>query len=422
MILQFILMALFLCLSGFFSGTETAFTSLSEAQIQHIRKKWGKRGALIYHLTSQPGTLLTTVLVGNTLVNIALSVMASELTIRLFGSTVLGITTGILTLLVLVFGEVAPKQLAIVHNERWAVHTVRVITVLSVVLKPINWFIGLAGRLVTRLSGRNTSRGITREGILYLVKHAEDVGILDALKSRMVKNVFRFTEVTVNAVMTHRTKVFSLDKNLTIDEAFPRIVEEGYTRIPVFDEHPEHIVGIVLLMDILRALAGGEQSEPLKRIMVDAIYVPENKKINAMLAQFRREGLNIAIVLDEYGGVSGVVTVEDIIEEILGEIYDEHEVKEREKITPLGENTYLILADIPIYVFNDWMELELPENKDIQTLGGYLADLAGRIPSQNEVIETPVGKFVIDTISRKRIVSVRFARPESEDDYDEPGD
>lgn len=413
-----IVVVVLLLLSGFFSGTETAYTSLSETQIHSLKHRWGKRGALVEKLTETPQRLITTVLVGNNLVNIGLSVLASDITIRTFGSAALGVTTGVITLLVLVFGEVTPKQLAITHNEVWAVWTARFIYSLSFIFRPVTWFIGLIGQLLTRLTGGGNRSGLTREGLLYLMKRAETIGVLETFRSKMVRSIFRFTDVSVSAIMTHRTRLFLLDQEKSAGEAFPGIIESGFSRVPVYSGDPEHIVGIALMKEVARLIAKGEKKTPIKRIMVDPIYVPETRKIHEMLSQFRREGLNIAIVLDEYGGVSGVVTIEDIVEEVLGEIYDEHEEREREKITKLEDDTYQIVADVPLYVLNDALELQIPETRNAVTLGGYLADIAGRIPARHEVLETPYGEFVIETISRKRIITVRFTRRrESDEDH-----
>ncbi|MFP4374048.1 MAG: hemolysin family protein [Spirochaetaceae bacterium] len=417
MILDFGALGLFLLFSAFFSGTETAFTSLSEAQVQEIHNTRGKRGEYVSALTSRPDVLLTTVLVGNNLANIAGSVMASEITIRLFGSAVLGITTGVLTLVVLIFGEVVPKQVAIAHNVFWSVHVSRSIWILSIVLKPVVWVMSAISRLITRLSHGNGGGGVTRESILYLAKHAATVGILEAFKFRMVRNVLRFTEVTVNAIMTHRTRIFSLDKDMSLRDAFTRITEAGYSRVPVYDGHPEHIVGVALLKNLVRRIAVGGDEESLKTVMVEPIFVPENRRIHEMLAQFRHFGLNIAIVLDEYGGVSGLVTIEDVVEEILGEIYDEHEVQEGDKIVPLDDDNYRLIADLPIYVANDALGVDIPQTRDVQTVGGYIAEQLGRLPAQGEHVDTPVGAFLIETMARKRIISVRFTprREEAEE-------
>ncbi|MFP4205281.1 MAG: hemolysin family protein [Spirochaetaceae bacterium] len=421
MILDFGALVLCLLFSAFFSGTETAFTSLSEAQIQETKNTRGKGGQLVARLTSRPEVLLTTVLVGNNLVNIAGSVMASEITIRLFGSAVLGITTGVLTLIILIFGEVVPKQVAITHNVFWSVHVARVIWILSVVLKPVVWFMSSISRFITGLSRGSEQTGVTHESILYLAKHAETIGMLEAFKFRMVRNVLRFSEVTVNATMTHRTRIFSLDKDISLDEAFTRITETGFSRVPVYDQHPEHIVGVVLLKNLVRRVAAGHKRDALKTIMVEPIFVPENRRMHEMLAQFRRYGLNMAIVLDEYGGVSGLVTVEDVVEEILGEIYDEHEVQEPDKVVPLDDGSYRVSADLPIYVANDALSVRIPQSREAQTIGGYITEQLGRLPTQGESVDTPVGQFFIETMTRKRIVRVRFS-PIPGDDEPEDSD
>ncbi len=395
-------------LSGFFSGTETAFTSLSDAQVHYIREKWGRRGELVFRATSSPERLLTIVLIGNNIVNIGASVMASELTIRLFGSAALAATTGILTLLVLIFGEVAPKQLAIVHNEAWTVHTVRFIMLLELLLRPIVWAISSIAAFITRLTGAASNVGVTREGILYLVKHAEYLGVLENSKSSMVKRVFRFGDVTVQAIMTHRTNVFSLEQDTSIKDALRDVSKQGYTRIPVYDRDPERIVGIAILRDILIQSIEGNGTKRLRDVMVEPIFVPETRKIEEMLTQFRKEGLNISVVLDEYGGVAGIVTLEDVIEEILGEIYDEHEVKQHDPITTLDDGSIRIMADVPIYIVNDLLDTEFPLSRSTKTLGGYLMSRIGHIPAQGDEIETAEGTFWVESLAKRRIISVRF--------------
>jgi CBS domain containing-hemolysin-like protein len=214
--------------------------------------------------------------------------------------------------------------------------------------------------------------------------------------------------------MTHRTRVFSLEKNLPLEEAIGQIIESGFSRIPVYDEDPERIVGILLVREAMREYADGDKTAALRSIMVEPIYVPENRRIDQMLSQFRRNKLNLAIVLDEYGGLAGIVTVEDIVEEILGEIYDENEQTEREKIARESSDTYLIIADIPIYVLNEALEIDLPQSRNVLSLGGYLADLAGHIPAPGETFETNAGRFEVVSTSRRHIVSVRFHRRREE--------
>ena len=407
---SFVFLGVLLGLSGFFSGTETAFTSLSPAQIHDLRKRHPHGGMIVDRLMRRPARLLTTVLIGNNLVNVAASAVATLLTIRLFGSGYEWAMTAVLTVALLIFGEVTPKQLAIVHNEAWVLATCRLINVLSMVFAPVIWFITMVSNGIARLAGGRSRAEVTSRGIISMVDHAETVGAIEADQGKMVRSVLRFSEVTVSAVMTHRTRVFSVDKNLRLEEAMGPILKSGYSRIPVYEEDPERIVGIVLVRDLMTEFTVHGESSTLREIMVEPIYVPENRRIDQMLTQFRRAKLNMAVVLDEYGGLAGIVTVEDIVEEILGEIYDENEQKEREKITREHENTYLIIADIPIHVLNDALDVEFPHSRNVQSLGGYLADLAGHIPAPGETFETPAGRFEVVTTSRRHIVSVRFHR------------
>lgn len=405
---EYIGLAVLLLLSGVFSGTETAYTSLSLMQIHELGIKYGKKGELAQRLLQRPDRLLTTVLIGNNLVNIAASAIASAITIRLFGNAALGAMTGVLTLFVLIFGEVTPKQIAIVRNEPIACAMAPVVFALSVALGPVVWIVGSASIVVTRLTGPSNGQAPTREGILHVIGHASTLGVIENFKYHMVRNVFRFSEVTVQAVMTHRTRVFSLNKTLSVEQALPQIVAAGFSRVPVYDDNPEEIVGIVLLKNVLDKTVEGKQSTQLKEIMVEPIYVAENRRIHRMLQHFRKSGLNIAIVRDEYGGLAGIVTLEDVIEEILGEIYDEHEEQEREKIIPIGDGGFLLAGDLPLYIANDTLGTGFVGGESAQTIGGYLSEYTGRIPHRNDRIQTEHGEFIVQTMQRKRIVSVHF--------------
>jgi len=409
---SFALLALFIALSAFFSGTESAFTSLSPAQIAALRARRDPRGALVAELASRPDRLLTTVLIGNNLANVAASALATQITIRVFGNAAIGIMTGVMTLIMLMFAEVTPKQLAIAFNESICLRTARTIRVLSIIFRPIILFIAGFSRAVARLSGAHGRRSLTLDGILHIVRHAESLGILEAYKSRLVKNLFRFSDISVGAIMTHRTEVFSLERNTPISEAARAAGETGFARIPVYREDPEQIVGVVLTKDMIRHIDDGE---PIRSIMLDPLFIPEQRRIDQAMTQLLREKLNLAIVLDEYGGVAGIVTLEDIVEEIIGEIYDENESREGTKITRLGPHRFLIRADIPLSVINDFLPDPLEtDNSDVHTLGGYIVEQLGRIPTPSESITTDAGEFTVTSIEKNRIVQVTYNRRASD--------
>ena len=399
-------------LSAFFSSTETAFTSLSLMQIQEIKKRHSRAGKLIEHLHNRPDSLLATVLIGNNLVNVAISVISTELTIQTFGSTALGITTGVLTLVLLIFGEIVPKQIAILNNAALARFSVRIIYALSVLFTPIIWILSSLSRLISRLSPNNPRTHLTLDGILHMVKHAETIGILENYKTRMVRSIFRFNDVSVHAIMTHRTKVFSLPQTMSLETALRAITESGFSRIPVYHKNPEHIVGIVLEKEVIKALYGPDQSDDeeltLKDLLHDPVVVPESWKIHRAFGKLKSEHLNMAIVLDEYGGLSGVITMEDLVEEIIGELYDEHEEKQGKRIVRSESGTYTIQGDTPIHLLEDILGIEIERDRSTETVGGYLAEIAESFPSTGDTIETALGTFVIDRISRKQILSVKF--------------
>lgn len=409
MLINIISIVLLLVCSAFFSGSETAFTSLSFVQIREIAEKRGKRGKIVQKLTGRPDILLTTVLIGNNLVNIAASALATKLALMIFGSRAISIATGVMTLLVLIFAEVTPKRIAIIYNDFISIHAARTINLLSYIFRPLIIFISFISSLITRLLRVKKKDYVTLEGILHMINLAESTGMVDTYKSRMVRNVFRFNDITVQAIMTHRTEVFSLDMNMSIEEAIDTIIRSGYSRIPVYSTDPEIIEGVVLVKELMRSLAEGKTDARLRDIMVEPIYVPQSKRVNEMFVQFKEVTLNIAVVLDEYGGLAGIVTLEDVIEEILGDLYDENEIQESNKIIKIEHNRYRIAADISLHQLNEWLGVKLSPRKYAKTLGGYLIEAAGHIPQTNEIVEISAGVFTVETVHRNRIETVIFS-------------
>ncbi len=409
------LLLFLLLLSAFFSAAETAFTSISFLQIQDLKKRRPRKGRRIEKLRARSDIFLTTILIGNNLVNITASAVATEMTIHAFGSSLIGVSTGVVTLVVLIFGEVTPKRLAMGHNETICVHTVEIIFVLSWVLQPVIFLIGAVSFFLTRLFGPARGQRLTLDGVLHVVDLAEDTGVLENDKTRMMRSILRFSEVTVNTIMTHRMDVFSLSAGETVEAAIGRVHREGYSRIPVYEGDPENIVGVVLGMDIWKAHHQGRGDTPLRRLMIPPVFVPQNLSVYRLLSILKKEKLNLVVVLDEYGGLAGIVTYEDLIEEILGEIYDEDEEKDGEKIRPNPDGSYQIQGDTPLYRINDLLDTRFPIRKGRQTLSGFLLERAGNIPRKDEEVATGEGVFIIETVHRERIVSVRFVPAPRED-------
>src|SRR6056297_3962943 len=407
---ELITIFILIVLSAIFSSTETAYTSLSFIQVQSLTKHHGKGGKLVEKLSSRPDTLLTTILIGNNLVNIAASAVATQFTVRVFGNQAVGIMTGVLTLVILIFAEVTPKQMAIIHSEKLALRMAYPIHFLSIFLFPFIKLIGFVSSAITRFFSTEKKINTSLDGILHMVHMAEREGVVENYETRMVKSVFRFNDTQVQTIMTHRTDIFSLEADTPINEVLKEITKEGYSRIPVYDDddNPEYIVGILLVRDMMRTIAENRGDIPIREIMTKPIFVSETRKVNELFFLFKREKLNIAVVMDEYGGLAGIVTLEDVAEELFGELYDENEIQGWEKITHLEDNSYRITGDTSLHQLDDRFNITFDHSKYVQTIVGLLVEQIGTIPVQNQKIETPKGTFIVENLRRKRIETVLF--------------
>ncbi len=410
MIGQISLIVSLLILSGFFSSSETAFTSLSSFQIDSIAEKRGNRGKLVRKLLKKPEKFLTAILAGNNLVNISLSVISTRLTIDLLGNAFIGYMTGLLTLAILIFGEVIPKNLALAHNEAVAVFSAPIINAFIIVFSPFVYFITLISSFITRYLSPKSRDPLTMDAILRLVRYAEAKGVLEDYERDMVHAVFRLDQQNISSIMTHRTEVFSLDKSSRIVDVIDLITGKNFSRIPVYEDNPENIRGIVLVKDIVRNIGCREEKKYIKLedIMLPPFFLSDNKKIRDALFMMQKEKRNMAIILDEYSGLSGIVTVEDIIEEIVGELYDEDDSPEHEKITITGENTYIVTGSSLISTVNDSLGISLPIGRFSQTIGGFIIDELGRIPKRKEKISVKGAEIIVDSVSMTKINNVKI--------------
>ena len=406
MTLEIVSLVLLIGLSGFFSSAETAFTSLSLMQLKHLEEERGRRGRIVKRLSSQPDTLITTILIGNNLVNIAATAISTQLTISLFGNRFVGIMTGVLTLVILIFAEVTPKQVALRKNEFIALRSCRFLLLLTYLLRPFILLITFTTSFITRFFTGDRRNRISLEGILHIVSLGEDQGVVEDYETDMVKSVFRFNDVPIQAIMTHRTDVFSIEKHERIRDVLEPVNEKGYTRIPVYDDHPENIVGIVLEYDIIKAALAGRMDVQVSDIMVEPFFVAPHRKLDVVFREFKSKKLNIAVVLDEYGGLAGIVTREDIIEELLGELFDENEEHGFDKIIAVEGNGYRIMGDTSIHQVNDTLGIDLPTEKHSKTIAGYIAETLGRIPTTGETLTLPGVVLTVEDIRKNRIISV----------------
>lgn len=397
-------------MSALFSSTETAFTSLSLFQIQEIEKTKGKRGRRVTKLTKKPNVLLTTLLIGNNLANIGATALATSLTISIFGSQFVGFMTGILTLFVLIFGEVTPKQIALARNESICLIMAQPVHVLSFIFRPVIWAISGISSLITRLFAGQVKKSFTLDNLLQMVSLGENMGIVESYEKQMVKNVFRINDTPVKGITTYRTDVFCLDKESAIEDILEELLDKDFSRVPVYHDNPEHIVGIVWIKDILKALAAGEKGLRLKDKMHEPFFIPETKMVHDLFHQFKEEKINLAVVLDEYGGLTGIVTMEDVIEEIFGELYDENEETETDKILTAENNEWIIQGDTSFYELHDHLGLDLEHDIKTLTISGYLTEKLGVIPIKGTEAVLPEGRYTISKVTNNKIEEIRFKK------------
>lgn len=405
---ELIIIAALIILSGIFSGTETAFTSLSFIQRRELETSKGKAGKLAAKLAKKPDVLLSTILIGNNLVNIAASAITTAAVIRVYGNFAVGIATGILTLLILIFAEITPKQIAIMHNETICQIMAYPVNTLIKIMMPIVFVINSISRLITRVFSGRQKTHISQEGILHAVNIAQDQGVVEDYESAFVQNVFRFDDIEVHTIMTHRTDVFSIPGDKTLDMVMSEVIKSGYARIPVYGDSPEHITGILLTRDLLRNSLEQKGERKVSEITKEPIFVPEMRKAYEIFALFKTEKLHMAVVLDEYGGLAGIVSMEDVIEELFGELYDEHESGTEERVYDLGNGSYRIMGETSIQQIEDAFDLETSHSRHVGTVAGFLIEELGTIPRSGQVLATGFGTFRVSSMRGKRIESIIF--------------
>ncbi|AEV29664.1 CBS domain-containing protein [Sphaerochaeta pleomorpha str. Grapes] len=408
---QLIAICILLVLSAVFSATETAFTSLSYIQQKTLENKRSRSARMAYKLCQKSDVLITTVLVGNNVVNISVSSLVTTYALRVFGNNTVGYATGLLTLVILIFGEITPKQIALNHNMKIATFMAYPIRFLTLALFPVIWLLRILSKGITHLFAKNTEPRITAEGVMHMVDAAEDFGVVDEYESGLMQRAIHFSAMQVKTIMTHRTDVFCINDEMSIRQAFPLIVESGFSRTPIYHGNSEDITGILLIRDILRAQIEGNLDERVITIARKPAFVPEQMHLDDVFFLFKRDKLQQAIVLDEYGGFSGVVTMEDVAEQLFGELYDEHESRFPERIVESEQTpgTYRVMADTPFMQLIDELSLHYAPNGKTSTVASYLMDLTGDIPQEGDILQSPLGTFRIITMKGNRMEEVEFS-------------
>lgn len=423
-----------LVLSGFFSGSETALTSLGKLRAKRImtdlegpRHRRFKSGLQYWLDNSQD--ILISILIGNNLVNILASALATVVATKLFmqifqiGNSLAwgsGTAVGVMTFLVLVFGEITPKSYAKDNPESFAAIILPPIIAFTKAIYPLIIFMRGITRLIVHLFGGelpNTKTSITEEELKSLVLAGREEGTLEESELQMLHSVFEFDETVVREIMVPRTDIRALNVNASYRDTIDFARETGFSRIPVYDGKIDQIEGILNIKDlIIRENGDVDEGFNLRNIVRAAYFVPEAKKVNQLLTEFRRNQVHMAIVVDEYGGTSGLITMEDILEQIVGEIQDEYD-DERDWALKIHDGTYLVDARIDLDDLVDRTDVELPDER-YDSLGGMLVELMGKIPDEGEEIEYDGMRFVVVSADPKRVKKVRMLLQNSDEHYE----
>ena len=424
MIGSIIILIILILINAFFASAEIAFISLNDAKIDIQAKEGNNKAKKIQNMLKNPSKFLATIQIGVTLAGFLSSAFASDtfadklapilntwipsLSISTWKSISIIIITIILSYFTLVFGELVPKRIAMKYYEKVSFASIGVIKTISVITAPFVKFLTFSTNIVSKLFGVTGEEedNVTEEEIRMMVDVGEEKGTIEEEEKEMINNVFEFNDKFVSEIMVPRNKIFALDIDMTIAEVIEKLSEDmRYSRIPVYDENMDNIKGIIYIKDLL--ISNKNKNSKIKSLVKEAYFVSETKRVNELFQELRKDKKQIAIVLDEYGGTAGMVTMEDILEEIVGEIYDEYD-KETDKFKKIDNNTFLFDASIALYDVEKFLDIDIDE-EDVDTLGGYLIKKLDRIPKDGEkpIVETEKVTYKIEKVKDRQIIKVK---------------
>jgi putative hemolysin len=406
-----------LLLSGFFSSSETALTALGEARVRHLIDTGGWRGGLLRLWHKHPERILSTLLLGNTLVNVALGSLTAVIAHDLGLERSIAIITGITTVVVLVVGEITPKTFAKRYASGTALAMMPLVALCYWVLYPISGLLVKIPQALSRAMGIRppAAESVTSQELEYLIEQGARHGSLDATKERLLSSVLAFTEVLVKEIMIPRTQVVALEETATFDEVMKIVEETELSRIPVYRGTMDDVTGVVYVKTLLADVRKGIDPSQfqLTKYLRKPFFVPEVMKVSKLLNEMQRRKTHLAVVVDEFGGTSGIVTLEDVVEEIVGDIHDESDIEEK-RIKVLSDGVVLADASVPLRELEEYLAIDFPEGGDYETLGGFLTATAGRVPPPGSLVLWGGLTFTVKQADDRRVLKVEIARkPES---------
>ena len=400
-------------LSGFFSGLEVALVGIQRSKVRQMLNEKLPGATSLDKLKSNPSRMMASVNLGNNLVNVAATALATDIALKTFESAGLAIVIGVMTFLILVFGEITPKTYCNANAAKIALRYSRVLLAFSYAFYPIVWMFEKITKGIIHLTGSTQEPpGLTEEEIKGVIEQGLHDKAIEKQESELVHGALNFDDIIIRSVMTSRTKMFTLNSKMLLFEALPMINKSGFSRIPIYGKNQDEIIGIVNVRDVLKCLEKEEKMISLQQISRKPIFVSQEKKVNDLLKEMQGRKSHMAIVLDEFGGVEGCVTLEDLVEEIVGEIHDETDVT-KDSFQREGNNAIITNGDIEIDELNEIFKTSIPQGDDYATLSGLLHEKLRDIPKEGDKIIIDSLRIIIEKVLKNKPEKIRIEKMES---------
>ena len=406
--IQLLILVVLLALSAFFSSSETALTTVNKIRMRTLADAGDGRAEFVMKVISNPGKMLSAILIGNNIVNLYASSLSTMLATRLWGNEAVGFATGVLTLLILVFGEITPKTVSTISAESIALSFEKIIYIIMIVLTPVIYIVNHLSFFVLKLfrvDPNKRGESITEDELRTIVQVSHEEGVIESEEKKMINNVFDFGDAVAKDVMVPRIDMSFVDVNTSYQDLVDIFREEKYTRFPVFEETTDNVIGIINIKDIF--LAENSEDFSVKNYLRQPLYTYEFKKVSELMIEMRKAMINIVIVLDEYGATAGLITLEDMLEEIVGEIRDEYDEDEEEALIQIGPREYVVEGSMKLTDLNDYLELNL-QSEDYDSIGGLVIGLLDHLPEEGEDVVIDNVRLCVDSVEKNRIDKIHL--------------
>lgn len=410
---QLIAIIILLCLSAFFSSSETALTTVNQIRMRTLADNGDKRAARVLHVTGNPGKMLSAILIGNNIVNLSASSISTSLAIHLFGNTGAGIATGILTFLILIFGEVTPKTMATIKADSMSLTVAAPIGLLMKILTPVIFIINklsLGLMFLLHVNIKDAQKKMTEEELRTIVDVSQENGVIEHEERDMIHNLFDFGDAEAKEIMVPRIDMTFVQADATYQEVLDIFRQDMFTRLPVYEDSTDNVIGIINMKDFL--LQNDTPEFSVRNLLREPYFTYEHKNTADLFLEMRKSSISLAIVLDEYGVTAGLITLEDLLEEIVGEIRDEYDADEEDDITRISDREFYVLGSANLDDVSEALSLHFTSD-DYDTIGGYCLGLLDHLPEKNEIILTDNNILIrIDRMEKNRIERIYIRLPE----------